>query len=183
MPERFDKLTERQKDCLRFVSQGFEVKEIARALELSPGAVVERLRAARRVLGVETSRDAARLLAAHEGSTAYIRHVDMPPPLADVPYPLPTSGSSEPTAGVPGSLQVEEVSGAFVVLDPQPRNEPQRWPWPWRGRGIRGNDLTSSERLLASGGLMVAIGFCAAVTLIAVVLLMDFLVRISRHGG
>jgi DNA-binding NarL/FixJ family response regulator len=68
------KLSEAQKECLRLVHAGYEGKEIARLLELSPGAVVERLRAARRTLGVGSSREAARLLAGVDGANAYTRH-------------------------------------------------------------------------------------------------------------
>jgi DNA-binding CsgD family transcriptional regulator len=59
-------LTEREKEILRLLSQGFDVKACARELEISEGSVTERLREARRKLGVTSSREAARLLAQFE---------------------------------------------------------------------------------------------------------------------
>jgi DNA-binding CsgD family transcriptional regulator len=78
------RLTERQKECLRLVAQGLETKEIARLLGLSPAAVTERLRAARTIFGVGTSREAARLLQRLESET-YNRFGDMPPGLSLTP--------------------------------------------------------------------------------------------------
>jgi DNA-binding CsgD family transcriptional regulator len=56
-------LTEREKDVLRLLSQGFDVKACARELDISEGSVTERLREARKRLGATSSRDAARLFA------------------------------------------------------------------------------------------------------------------------
>lgn len=179
---RIEKLTERQKECLRLIVRGFEAKEAARELGISPTAVVERLRSARRVLGVETSREAARLLAAAEGSGINRWRVDMPPELADVPYPLPTelsNGGASPNE----RLLLREVSAPFVVADPAAPSRPHGLPVPWRRRGARDNDLTSIERLMASGGLTIAIAVCFAIILAAVVQLMTFLIQMSRHGG
>jgi DNA-binding CsgD family transcriptional regulator len=183
MDGRVQRLTERQKQCLRLVSQGLEVKKIARALDIGPTAVVERLRAARRLLDVESSRDAARLLAEHEAPETYTRHVDMPRPLADVSYTMPTRPTSEASGELGGPLRLEEVSAAFVALDPQLATGPRGWRPPWRREGERSNDLTAMERLRTSGGLTIVIAVGAAIILIAVVQLMGFLIHISRHGG
>jgi len=183
MNGRIQRLTDRQKQCLRLVSQGLEVKEIARELEIGPAAVVERLRAARRALDVENSRDAARLLAEHEHSKAYMRHVDTPQPVAHLSYKMPPSPASEDVAGSGGPLRLQEVSAGFAALDPRPAAASRDWPRPWRSKGERSNDLTLSERLLASGALTIAIALGAAIILIAVVQLMDFLIHLSRHGG
>jgi DNA-binding CsgD family transcriptional regulator len=179
--DRFGKLTERQRECLRLVFRGFEVKEIARELDLSPTAVVERLRGARRALGVESSREAARLLAGYENSGVNMRHVDTPQPVADIPYPLSSAGASQDMAGSDGPTRLQEVSAPFIALTPAA--EPQNVPWPWRRKGARSNDLTLSQRFLASGGLTIAIALSVAIILIAVVELMGFLIQISRHGG
>jgi DNA-binding CsgD family transcriptional regulator len=181
--DRFDKLTERQKECLRLVAHGLEVKEIARELDLSPTAVIERLRGARRVLGVESSREAARRLAVYQEAVINIRHVDMPQPVADMAYPLPSSAASKGIDGTEGPYRLQEVSAPFATLDPSVAAETRSWSWPWRGKGVRSNDLTSSQRLLASGGLTIAVALAVAILLIAVVQLMSFLLQISRHGG
>jgi TonB family protein len=53
------------------LAQGHEAKSIASTLELSVHTVNERLRSARRKLGVSSSREAARLLLAQEGREAH----------------------------------------------------------------------------------------------------------------
>jgi DNA-binding CsgD family transcriptional regulator len=60
-------IPERERDVLRLLVRGHDAKSIARALGLSIHVVNERLRDSRRRLGVSSSREAARLLAGHEG--------------------------------------------------------------------------------------------------------------------
>ncbi|MFM9851460.1 MAG: LuxR C-terminal-related transcriptional regulator [Sphingomonadaceae bacterium] len=59
-------LNEREKEVLRLLSQGFDVKACARELDISEGSVTERLREARKRLGATSSREAARLYAQFE---------------------------------------------------------------------------------------------------------------------
>jgi TonB family protein len=59
-------LSNREREMLGLLGRGHEAKSIASALGLSVHTVNERLRAARRKLGVSSSREAARLLLAHE---------------------------------------------------------------------------------------------------------------------
>lgn len=61
-----DRLTDRQKDCLRLVAQGFTSKEIGRRLGISHATVDNHMRAALEVLQVESRAEAARILAAAE---------------------------------------------------------------------------------------------------------------------
>ena len=61
-----NRLTERQRECLRLVHANFEAKEIAKALGLSPHTVNEHLRDARRILDASRSMEAARILVAYE---------------------------------------------------------------------------------------------------------------------
>lgn len=61
------RLTEREREVLRLLMRGHDVKSIARELSISTSAVNERLRSARLKLGVTSSREAARMLSAHEG--------------------------------------------------------------------------------------------------------------------
>lgn len=68
MDERLGGLTEREKETLRLLLVGHDAKSVAGALGLSVHTVNERLREARRMLGVTSSREAARLLARHEGA-------------------------------------------------------------------------------------------------------------------
>lgn len=57
------KLTEAEKDVLRLLAQGHDTKSAATTLGISIHAINDRLREARRKLGVTSSREAARLLA------------------------------------------------------------------------------------------------------------------------
>jgi len=66
MKEAVEKLTDRERQTLSLLARGHEAKSIAAALNLSVHTVNERLRAARRKLGVSSSREAARLLLADE---------------------------------------------------------------------------------------------------------------------
>jgi len=59
-------LTEREREVLRLLANGHDIKSIARELSLSTAAVTDRLRHARRKLGVSTSREAARTFATGE---------------------------------------------------------------------------------------------------------------------
>jgi DNA-binding CsgD family transcriptional regulator len=67
-------LSDREKAVLRLLFQGYDAKSSARQLGISVHAVNERLRTARRKLGVSSSREAARLLARSEtqGSNSFV---------------------------------------------------------------------------------------------------------------
>jgi DNA-binding CsgD family transcriptional regulator len=59
-------LSDRERAVLRLLAQGHDAKSTAGQLGISVNAINERLRTARRKLGVSSSREAARLLAASE---------------------------------------------------------------------------------------------------------------------
>ncbi len=83
MEERnlIERLTEREKECLRLWLEHKTAKEIALDLGISHFAVEKRLKMARTKLDVPSSLEAARLLADHEG---YQQMVAQP---ADLPIP------------------------------------------------------------------------------------------------
>ena len=64
-----ESLSDRERETLRLLGQGHDAKSIASALDLSVHTVNERLRDVRRKLGVSSSREAARLLLAHEAAS------------------------------------------------------------------------------------------------------------------
>ena len=66
MTGNLEALSEREKETLRLLLQGYDAKSIAKHLGLSVHTVNERLRASRRKLEVSSSREAARLLALSE---------------------------------------------------------------------------------------------------------------------
>lgn len=67
MNDALTSLNERERETLRLLLAGHDAKSISREHRLSVHTVNERLRAARRKLGVSSSREAARLLAQAEG--------------------------------------------------------------------------------------------------------------------
>lgn len=69
MMDGIEALTEKEKQTLRLLLRGHDAKSSARELGLSVHTVNERLRDARRKLGVTSSREAARLLLVDEGDT------------------------------------------------------------------------------------------------------------------
>lgn len=71
-PTAIERLTPRERECLRLVAEHLHSKEIARRLSISQHTVDGHLNEARRRLGVTSRRDAARLLLAWE--------VNNPPP-------------------------------------------------------------------------------------------------------
>jgi DNA-binding CsgD family transcriptional regulator len=69
MTTGLDTLTDKEKTALRLLLRGHDAKSSARELGLSVHTVNERLRDARRKLGVTSSREAARRLLAEEASS------------------------------------------------------------------------------------------------------------------
>ena len=67
MTAGFQTLTEKEKETLRLLVNGYDAKSMARHLGLSVHTVNERLRDARRKMAVSSSREAARQLRAIEG--------------------------------------------------------------------------------------------------------------------
>jgi len=67
-PDRFDKLTPRQRDCLRLLAAPMRPKEIATSLNLSVRTVEGYIAEAVQRLGAQSALHAARLLAEHEQS-------------------------------------------------------------------------------------------------------------------
>lgn len=67
---RVEALSERQKEILRLIAQHLQAKEVARMLDISESTVKTHTDAARRRLGVASSRDAAKMLVAYEAKTS-----------------------------------------------------------------------------------------------------------------
>jgi DNA-binding CsgD family transcriptional regulator len=168
------RLSAGQKECLRLVLQGYEAKEIARVLGTSPGAVHERLRAARRILDVSSSREAARILARHEQGEAYTPFVAEPFVIEAETGPVMltptiTGGSA---GGGQGGAFLRESQAEFQST----HVEGQRpFPWPFPGRGRAHNDLTSLQTIIAILALTIGLGVAALVA----VALVDQLTRLK----
>ena len=66
MSQSMEALTEKEKEVLRLIARGHDAKSMARHLGLSVHTINERLRFARRKMGVTSSREAARVLQGQE---------------------------------------------------------------------------------------------------------------------
>lgn len=64
--DRFDSLSEPQKECLRLVAALRSSKEIARILDISPHTVDQRLKRAQTILGASSRAEAARMFTRHD---------------------------------------------------------------------------------------------------------------------
>lgn len=73
--DRFARLTDKQRTCLRMVFMHRSSKEIARELGVGSAAVDQRIKTAMRVLGAENRVEAARMLVSYEGGDPYQRLV------------------------------------------------------------------------------------------------------------
>lgn len=130
-PSTLDRLSERQRECLGMMARGFSPKEVAAELGLSVETVHAHLKAARRTLGVTSSREAARLLA---GSQSVGTHA------------LVMGGEEEPTL----TRRQDEGSGTAAgdgdeLRDPWSGAAPARNLWLERPRG-RLDELTITQR-------------------------------------
>lgn len=65
MGREIERLTDRQKECLRLVGDGYTSKEIGRQLEISYTTVDNHIRSAMEVLDVDSRAEAARMLRSH----------------------------------------------------------------------------------------------------------------------
>jgi DNA-binding CsgD family transcriptional regulator len=127
---RFDDLTDGQRDCLRLYHRGYQIKQIARQLGLGISTVNQRLERARRTLGTNNSREAARLFIEHEqGRKRWI-----PPTGSENPL-----GSSELLPSIP-----------LPRTDTAPRRAafPARIRWPFPTRETKTNDMTWQAKLV-----------------------------------
>src|SRR5690606_10279974 len=108
MNEGFEALTEREKETLRLLLAGHDAKSIARELGLSVHTINERLREARRKLGVSSSREAARLLG----------EADRPPPnsLGDNGLGVAGAGATVSKRPQGGGHSLAWLSGGMLIM-------------------------------------------------------------------
>ena len=155
--DRIERLTDKQRECLRLVYRHMETKEIARELGLSPDGVTQRIKTAMRTLGVDRRRDAARILAEAEGTAPYPRQVYMSRDIASAPEPAmlvqPTDGELH-KSGLDDRRFMEEQA-RFAVMPPSGFRGFQV-PLPFEGN--RPSDLSWSRRL----GWIIGIMFVTA---------------------
>lgn len=112
-PEGLDRLTDKQRECLRLVYAHKETKEIARILGLSPDGVNQRIKTAMNTLGVSRRRDAAQIVAEAEGLGTYPPLVHAPMDIAAAPEPAmigaPTEGGWQSGSSA-GAMREEQAA-------------------------------------------------------------------------
>jgi DNA-binding CsgD family transcriptional regulator len=136
MDDRFDRLTEKQRACLRMVFAHHSSKEIARELGIGSDAVDQRIKTAMRTLGVESRVEAARLLAAYEGTATYQRPVYQSSDVVPEPFPATLRPpANEGLRGVDRSpgVAVREEQATFNALRWQTQGVAFPFPLPMEG--------------------------------------------------
>lgn len=129
MSERFEKVSDREKQTLRLLLHGHDAKSIAATLGLSVHTVNERLREARRKLGVSSSREAARLLAQAEGQGPNIlgdKEIGVAPPSARRDEPGLSKGrqrGAHAVAWLAGGMAIMFAIIAAVVIAMAPQGD------------------------------------------------------------
>lgn len=155
-PDRFERLTQRQRECLGLVDQRLSAKEIAERLNISPGVVNEHLSAARRLLGVGRSSEAARLLREHEQAIRAPQQAPHSMGVYPIRVPEPAQAAtddwSETSDGSGAGLAVGEAPARYEVAPtPAPESVLRSLD---RIVESRRHDLTAIERILL--GLLAA---------------------------
>jgi DNA-binding CsgD family transcriptional regulator len=112
------RLTEREKDCLRRWLAHQTAKEIALDLGISPHGVEKRLKMARAKLGLSSSLEAARLLAATE------EYQRTGPQAVDLPSVPPASEKRFDQPLILGGLVMILVTAALIALAAQSSSAP-----------------------------------------------------------
>ena len=113
MDAPLDQLTDKEKAALRLILQGHDAKSMARELGLSVHTINDRLRAARRKLGVTSSREAARLLREAEGAAPQsLVHT----PLGDASAVPEGAGSPQPATDRPARRPRAPLIATGVIV-------------------------------------------------------------------
>jgi DNA-binding CsgD family transcriptional regulator len=156
-----DNLNEKEKEALQLLLQGHDAKTAARAIDVTPNVINERLRSARQKLQVTSSKAAARMLAEHEGydpKNFVAKNIGIAPgPKSPAVYPLPGQQATSPD-------RVREVQSAYrsYATFPNPLLSV-----PFRKQGELGNDLSKGARIWAIADLAVKLAFAFAFVCLA----------------
>ncbi len=156
------RLSEGQRDCLRMVYRHMETKEIARVLGISPDGVTQRIKTAMRILGVDRRRDAALILAQHEGTEPYPPLVYPPRDIAIAPDPAtfgPSTEGERPSGFSGEAMREDQAAFEAVPLARRPA-------LPLPIGGARPNDVGVGRRLawIAAITIGIAVAFGGLIT-------------------
>jgi DNA-binding CsgD family transcriptional regulator len=152
-----ERLTQKQRACLRYVASGMTSKEIAPLLGIEPGSVDQHIKGAMRILDVGDRRRAARLLVAHEQGGGQ-RLVYQPPHVAAQPHwPITALSTDDDQLQGGASGRVLNEEQAPFALSPFPRTSLPLPVW-----GAKPHHLGRGKRLAwivaAAIGIAVAFG-------------------------
>ena len=156
------RLTEAQRVALRLFMERKTAKQIAIELGITPKAVELRLKGARDALGVSTSAEAARLLAAAEKNIAFRETLGGSTEVADPALPSSSSDIDGKSGRAAQPQNRKLLSEAHTALPHQPvrLHTGLGWPFPTEGGGR--NALGLGARLLwpflAICGIGVSVG-------------------------
>lgn len=153
----FNRLTARQRQCLRLVAAPATSKQIARELGISSHTVDEHIREALATLGVSDRQEAARLFLAFEGGQR--------PPQALSSQ----AGGVEERPAVPAVEAVSErradasnLSTAPAPLMAQERAAEEALPLPFPTKGRPRNELDRTTRLIWIGAVLIGLILAAS---------------------
>lgn len=156
------RLTEAQRVALRYFMERKTAKQIAIELGITPKAVELRLKGARDALGVSTSAEAARILAAAENNIAFRETLGGSTEVADSSISPSPSGIEGGIGGTGEARDRKVMSEARAAFAHQPARLQQGLGWPLRTEGDKHNEMGLSARLLwpflATFGIGVAMG-------------------------
>lgn len=140
MPDAMiDTLTDRERECLRQVAQGYSTKQIARTIGVTDTRAAKIIDSANKKLGVSRRIDAARILAQHEN-----RGVNIIPGIST---PLQPDGASMPP--LPSRDEARQPLMLREERAPFGRaHDPADFGLPLRQRGGSHNDLTTWQRVI-----------------------------------
>jgi DNA-binding CsgD family transcriptional regulator len=195
----YEKLTNKQRECLDLIGAGFSEKQIARQLDITPYAVKERLRAARRTLNIADSREAARGLQTWRENVAGDGRVGLRDEPADIAYTRDVGahetladrrdfGLSDAAAGFAAGRHQSDVARELrerhvqYTVDIAARDT-RFWSLLFPRLGRRRNDLTASTRLALIAIQVAFIALSLAAGLAAIMAASGYLTWLSRHGG
>ncbi|MBZ9647073.1 helix-turn-helix transcriptional regulator [Sphingobium sp. 3R8] len=172
------RLTDRQRDCLRLLGQGYRIKEIAIRLGNSPETVKQHLAAARKILQVSTSVEAARSFIAFEQTTTGNISLGDCIVLEDCEQ---TEIEAPPPKWVNPSSALAEAAGSPSSIVPS--RGWRRWlgPFGWLIPAYRGatNDLSAVQRVIVLVILPLAIMLVSVGALSSYETLLRLLIRLT----
>lgn len=176
--EAINKLTTRQRDCLRLVLQHMQSKEIGRELGISPMTVDNHFRSAIQTLGVTNRLEAARLLDSYERGEASQRLTSQTRPVAPPPErPIMRSPATvgDGQEDVMSALREDQVpyltyrEASFANI-----------PLPVPTKGNPRNDLTIAQRLFWIAVLIFGMGLGAGALLSGFAALSNIVLALKR---